>query len=141
MVRMGPSSCFACQRQGNITERLAAISLSELVEGLGAPIRRLHMDAQGTDFHLIRSLGRMLDRVTELKLECQLIKYSTNGLMYLDSPVPNNCEAARDYLMGMGFGQVRLQMNNCGCEEYVLWACRSPSARCGRKKEREWTWV
>ena len=142
---VGPGSCFECQSRRNImgTDVLPTISLRSLVEGFKRPVKRLHIDAQGTDVNLLFSLGRLIETVSEIKIECQLIKFSSNGWMYQTPPeqIPNNCSAAVELLRGRGFEHVRLQMNNCGCEEYVLWACRSESQKCGRKQEWEWNWL
>eukprot|EP00966_Prymnesium_polylepis_P015112 349177-Prymnesium_polylepis.1 len=73
---MGPPGCFLCQRKVGVrrTEVLPAIGLITLVRGLRAPIKRLHIDAQGIDFSLIRSLGELITTVEEVKIECQLKK-------------------------------------------------------------------
>lgn len=128
-------SVSGCQRCSSIelikgVRRFQAIPLKTVVQWFDS-IELLNIDAQGLDVALLLSLQKFVDRIQNLKLECQALKMSFEPIpcMYdhtvgIREGVENDCKTAEDFLVTSGF-DCRYEINNCGCTEYNLFCSRN----------------
>lgn len=113
-------ACATCQGVASITgvRRFKAVALSAVVQMLPG-VGLLDIDAQGLDVALLLSLGNLVARVRQVKIECQEGSYIYHHVL-AGRPVPaNSCTLAERFLSDHGFA-CRHEINNCACSEYNL---------------------
>lgn len=92
-----------------------AITLNRVLNML--PHKNVHVldiDSQGSDFELLVSISRHLPRVKHIRIECQ------NSMFIYNTSIPNSCNAAKAFLESFNFVVTRMEVNNCGVQEFNL---------------------
>lgn len=115
------NACFTCQGVANVTgvRRFKAAAFSAVVQMLPR-VGLLDIDAQGLDVALLLSLGNLMARVSQVKIECQVGAAYLYHHVLAGQPVPaNNCTLAESFLAEQGF-KCRHEINNCACGEHNL---------------------